>query len=152
VDYPDDFAVQSFQEELSEITQASTAIRSPRFRRELEKQFARRRMNNAQKEVVGEIEKEIDFIPDAVSTFGGPIFYDAMTQEVKQPGQGDPIGNLAEMLDKLQEEYGVEPPPDPNSPDVKAENQLSMQAQQQEVSAQAQPPPQAAPPAKKKAP
>lgn len=133
IDYPDDFAVQSFQEELQEITQAATAIRSPRFRRELEKQFARRRMNNAQKEVVSEIEREIDFIPDAVSTFGGPIYFDNLTQEVKLPGQGDPIGNLAEMLDRLQQEMGVDAPPDPNNPDVQAERQLQQQVHQQEV-------------------
>lgn len=133
IDYPDDFAVQSFQEELAEITQAATAIRSPRFRRELEKQFARRRMNNAQKDVVAEIEREIDFIPDAVSTFGGPIYFDNLTQEVKLPGQGDPIGNLAEMLDKMREEYGVDAPPDPNSPEMQAERQLGQQVRQREV-------------------
>lgn len=103
-DYPDDFAVQSFQEELAMITQVGSTIRSPTLRRELEKKAAKRLHPNAEPEVSDQIAGEIDFIPESVSTFSGPYFFDPLTQQVKSPMDPNPIGFLGEIVAARQAE------------------------------------------------
>lgn len=111
VDYPDTFQVRSFQEELQQITQAKTTIRSDRFVRELEKRCARRILSNLPQETLDTIEFEIDVIPASISSFSGPVWYDPMTQEVRQPTdpQAAPLGQLGELYAQYMQERGLEP-------------------------------------------
>jgi hypothetical protein len=98
IDYPDDFSVQSFLEELQMITTGGDAIRSPTFRRTLEKRAAKRILRNTEKEVLERVDQEIDFIPEIIKTFSGPIFFDPLTQDVRQPGAPGPIGAYGAMV------------------------------------------------------
>lgn len=106
IDYPDTFQVQSFLEELQQITQAKQAIRSDRFTREMEKRCVRRMLPNVPQDVLDDIEREIDIIPPSISSFSGPVWYDPITQEVKAPTDTRPIGVLGEVLAKLEAETG----------------------------------------------
>lgn len=64
VDYPDSFSVESFDVELSLITQARQAISSPTFIKELQKRAVRKMATNIPDEVMELIEEEIDEAPE----------------------------------------------------------------------------------------
>jgi hypothetical protein len=118
IDYPDDFAVQSFQEELQLVTAGKQAIRSPLFRKELEKRAARRLLRNAAPDLIDEIGREVDFIPEAVESFTGPVFYDPLAQAIKQPTDPNPIGQLGQLLEQMR---GIQPGSTPPNPEAEAE-------------------------------
>lgn len=104
IDYPDSFQVQPFLEELNQITQAKNAVRSDRFIRELEKRVAARMLPNVPQETLDAIEAEIDIIPPSISSFSGPVWYDPLTQEIKQPTDqaAGPIGVLGRLSAQMQ--------------------------------------------------
>lgn len=111
IDYPDSFQVSAFNEELAQITSAKQAVRSDRFIRELEKRVARRMLPNVPDAVMKAIEEEIDIIPPSISSFSGPVFYDPITQEVRQPTDpaAPPIGLLGELFERSAQEQGMDP-------------------------------------------
>lgn len=109
VDYPNEFSVQSFQEEIDLVTKAGDAMRSPTARKEMEKRALKKILHNVNDEIRDQIEFEIDFIPESVKTFSGPIFFDPIKQQWNTPGAGNPpIGVLGELL-------GAAPPDDEKS-------------------------------------
>lgn len=130
VDYPDEFSIQSFMEDLQTITTAGMAIRSPTFRRQLEKRVARKILSSDDEETITKIEGEIDIIPDRTDSFTGPIFWDALMQEVYNPAQGGfPIGKVGQLLQQA-EQAGVDVTSlRPNA--TLATEQMAMQQQQQ---------------------
>jgi len=109
IDYPDSFQVQSFADQVSELAQAGSGVRSDMFRRELEKRLVRRLLPNVPQELLDEIEQEIDTIPATASA--PPVWYDPITQEVHNPADPNApaIGVLGEILGQVQPE---QPPPD----------------------------------------
>jgi hypothetical protein len=108
IDYPDDFSIQSFLEDLQTITQAGDAIRSPTFRRELERKIARKILGTADAELLQQVDQETSVIPDVIKTFTGPIWYDAVTQRVSTGG-GWPIGQVALALQQQEAQAGGMP-------------------------------------------
>lgn len=131
VDYPNDFSIQSFLEELQIVTVGGDAIRSPTFRRALEKRAARRILRNADAETLSQIEREIDFIPEMIRSFSGPVFYDPILQEIRLPGMPNPIGALREMAEGAQQgaepQQGTPPPPHGTVPPEGPEGEASPQ-------------------------
>ncbi|MEO6027707.1 MAG: hypothetical protein ABIR79_12650, partial [Candidatus Binatia bacterium] len=111
VDYPDSFQVSAFNEELQQITTAKTAVRSDRFIRELEKRVARRMLPNVPETTMKAIEEEIDIIPPSIQSFSGPVWFDPITQEVRQPTDpaAPPIGILGELFERSAQEQGMDP-------------------------------------------
>lgn len=108
IDYPDDFSVQSFEEELRLATQTKQSLRSPTARREMEKRVAKRILHNVSEETLERIVFETDVVPDSVESFSGPVFYDSMSQQVKQPGTGSaPVGVLGQLYEETQQQQGV---------------------------------------------
>lgn len=136
IDYADDFAVESFDEELRKITTAGSAIRSPTLRRELEKRAADRLLPNVDPKVKQQVKEEIDFIPEMISTFSGPIFHDPVSQQVKMPQDPNPIGRLGDIVAALEKETG-----EPQTPGTaNRTNEESAADQQADAQAQGQPP------------
>jgi hypothetical protein len=108
IDYPDEFSIQSFMEDLQVITAAGQAIRSPTFRRALEKRTAKKILASEDEQTMRRIEGEIDIIPDRTDTFTGPIFWDPLMQEIYNPAMGGfPIGKVGEIL-RTAEAQGVD--------------------------------------------
>lgn len=146
VDYPDTFQVQSFLEELQQVTQAKQAIRSDRFARELEKRCTRRMLPNVPQDTMDAIEDEIDIIPPSISSFSGPVWYDPITQEIRQPTDTSaaPIGVLGELYGRLmQEADATGAPPTPDAAGLadasqQQETDAALQQQQQMEQQQAQ--------------
>lgn len=119
-DYPDDFSVQSFDDELRLLTAARQGVRSPTFRREMEKRAVKHILPNISEELMDRILLEIDSIADSIESFSGPVYYDPLTQEVKQPGAGTPaVGPLAPYLRQGEEasEGAAEEAPDAQPPE-----------------------------------
>lgn len=103
VDYSDDFSVQSFQEELQLVTTVKQALRSPTARREMEKRAAKHVLHNLDDDVMEQIRRETDFIPESVESFSGPVWYDPVQQQVKQPGTDTPpVGTLGDIYQQEQ--------------------------------------------------
>lgn len=134
VEYPEDFSIQSFQELLAELQQAKLALRSPTLKRELEKRIARRLLASHDESILKTIDEETDFIPDAIESFNGPVWYDALRQEVSQPGSGVPVGPLAEEVRAM----GIEPRDlyQP-TPQEEAQQQQQQQTRQEDMAFQA---------------
>ena len=97
VDYPNEFSVQSFQEEIDLVTKTGDAVRSPTARRELEKRALRKVLHNVSEDIREQIEFETDFIPEITKTFSGPIFFDPVRQQTNAPGGGTPVGALGDL-------------------------------------------------------
>ena len=64
VDYPDDFSIQSLQDDLTLLMTAKRVLRSPTARRELEKQTQSRVLKGASPDLINTAEKEVDTIPE----------------------------------------------------------------------------------------
>lgn len=109
VDYSDDFSVQSFQEELQLVTTVKQTLRSPTARKEMEKRAAKHVLHNLDDETMEQIRRETDFIPESVESFSGPVWYDPIQQQVKQPGTDTPpVGTLGTIYQQEQEHAGGE--------------------------------------------
>jgi hypothetical protein len=92
IEYPDNFSIESFTESLQILTAAKTGIRSPTFRREMEKKEARRILDSHDEALMKRVDGEIDEVEDQIDTFSGPIWYDPLTQIIKQPMSPQPPG------------------------------------------------------------
>ncbi len=113
VDYPDDFSVQSFQEQLQFVRDAKTSVRSPTFKREIEKQAVKHMLPHADEETLDRIIREIEVVADSIDSFSGPVYYDPITQEVKAPSQQQPgavVGPLASLLAPEEQAQEQVPP------------------------------------------
>lgn len=133
IDYPDDFSVQSFEEELRLATQTKQSLRSPTARREMEKRVAKRILHNVSEETMARIIFETDVVPESVESFTGPVYYDPMTQQVKQPGTDSaPVGVLGQLYEETQQQAGVP------EEDIQEQGQAPPPSQEEQQLAQAQ--------------
>lgn len=124
IDYPNEFDTASFQDDLQIVTTSKQAMRSPTFIKTLEKRAVRKILKTSDPELVQEIEREIDFIPEMVSTFTGPIYFDPMRQAVNNP---QPTGSPVGVYGDLVQELGVK-----TEEQQKAEEDAQQQANNQE--------------------
>ena len=65
IDYPDDFEVKSFEEEINLLTAGQGVIRSPTYQREMEKRVANRILKSENEDIRELVNKEIDSEPSA---------------------------------------------------------------------------------------
>lgn len=134
IEYPDDFSVESFLEDLQVLSSAQGAIRSETFRRELEKKISKKILATHDEGIITKVKREIEFTPSRIMGATGPIYYDDITQEVNMPGSGNVVGELADVL----REKGIElPPPAPVTGAQQAEQQ-QVAAQQQQIAGEQQ--------------
>ena len=85
VDYPDSYDVEVLEQELLIVTQAKNAVRSPTFKRELEKRIARKVLSHSTTDVIETIMDEIDSLEE-------PILVEATKNS--QSGSYDPVGGV----------------------------------------------------------
>lgn len=107
VNYPEEFSINSFEQEVAMLTSSKQVMRSPTFTRTLEKRVMKRLLPGIGKETIEAIEKEIDLIPDMVSTFTGPVFYDAILQQTNPAGGGNPVGEIARLIEFMNKQQKV---------------------------------------------
>jgi len=75
VDYPEDFSVESFNDELDVALKAKQNVRSPTFKREVEKKLVRKMMQNVNPVLLNAIGVEIDILPELVIGPFGPMYF-----------------------------------------------------------------------------
>jgi len=75
VDYPEDFSVESFADELEIAMKAKQQVRSPTFKREVEKKIARKMMHNVNPMMQNVFGLEIDLLPELVIGPFGPMYF-----------------------------------------------------------------------------
>lgn len=71
IDYPEEFAIKAFSEELKNMTDSKMNVRSPIFKQEIEKGIAGKMLPKIDKDMRAKIDKEIDTLPEPPPpTFG----------------------------------------------------------------------------------
>src|SRR5207237_6694439 len=91
VDYPDDFSVESLADELDIVLKAKQQVRSPTFKRDLEKKLTRKMMHNASPVDLLTYQLEIDALPELVITGFGPMYFDPSQTPSATPASAEQI-------------------------------------------------------------
>jgi hypothetical protein len=66
IDYPDNYDVEVFEQELERATDAKKAIRSPTFAREVEKSLARKALKKSTTDILEQVMQEIDTLEEKI--------------------------------------------------------------------------------------
>jgi hypothetical protein len=118
VDYPEDFSVESFADELDIAMKAKQQVRSPTFKREVERTLARKMLNNVSPAMLTLIGLEIDVMPELVMGPFGPMYFTPGEQPSSTPTTADEISRSP--FDQSQEDEET-PPPSPEQEQEQAQ-------------------------------
>jgi len=119
VDYPDDFSVESFADELDIVLKAKQTIRSPTFKREVEKRLVRKMLRNASPLLNQFISAEIEVMPELVITGFGPMYFDPTQQPAATPATAEEISRSPLTPNEDEEEAPAPPKKGEKRPSAK---------------------------------
>ena len=136
VDYPDDFSVESLVDELDIIMKAKQQVRSPTFKRELEKKLSAKMMHNIGPGLKQVMSYEIDLLPELVMGPFGPMYYTPEQQPSATPTTAEeisrsPLEQTPEDANAEGEAPGPAQPGDDQGLEVEAAHEAIDQERQQ---------------------